>query len=359
MDVTLYSQKIRNMSFVCTMLVVAIHVHFSPVVGDSGWWFGNVFALGVSSLAVPCFFLLSGVLAAAHFEDEAYWGAAVAKRIRTLVVPYALWSIMFVGELLVMRCVQAMLHGVASSPSQIFAGHGLLEVLGVDVYRMPVLFPLWYIRSLFVLILVLPVFKWAADSKMRFFCLEIALVAMLLVSRGLPGDLNALFRFTISIEGAVYFLAGVMLARHGLPQLSVVWGVALGGVGLGWHLVRVCCMYKGVAVDPRWDMVAVPLMITGVWTVMPGSRWPRWLTSSAFGCYLIHPFFLLVFNVLLVWFGRWCGCQIIDRLVTSLCVWSACCICSVLSVIVLNVYLPIAAQWLFGGRVYNVRGGTT
>lgn len=80
------SDKIANMSFVCACLVVMIHTPFSVGTIDQfvKYWIGG----GVASAAVPIFFIISGFFLGQHINEDGWYGRAVKKRIRTLVIPF-------------------------------------------------------------------------------------------------------------------------------------------------------------------------------------------------------------------------------------------------------------------------------
>ena len=109
-----FSNKIANMGFVCACLVVVMHSPMpiarelslvEPVVKDA-----------LSIIAVPIFFMISGFLlaikiprlndmsvSAAGASRFAWWRKAIAKRVRTIWVPYLLLS--FYGFPLSASCI--------------------------------------------------------------------------------------------------------------------------------------------------------------------------------------------------------------------------------------------------------------
>ena len=87
--------KIKNMSIVRAMLVPFIHVGKPLVVGSSGWWIYQFTAEGICRIAVPFFCICSGFFLARHFSDKGWYYSQVGKRVRTLIVPYLIWSVIF------------------------------------------------------------------------------------------------------------------------------------------------------------------------------------------------------------------------------------------------------------------------
>ena len=87
------SQKIKNMSLLCALLVVSIHVSWPQEPLSAGWFLSIAIKEGYARIAVPFFFVVSGFLLAGHFDEEKWWHHEVGKRVRTLVVPFLIWSL--------------------------------------------------------------------------------------------------------------------------------------------------------------------------------------------------------------------------------------------------------------------------
>ena len=91
------SVKLTNMSFICSILVIFIHLHNGPgPVGTFSWivWFVVRFAF--STIAVPFFFCASGYLLMKHSNESDWWRRAVRKRFDTLLLPYVIWCHIYV-----------------------------------------------------------------------------------------------------------------------------------------------------------------------------------------------------------------------------------------------------------------------
>ena len=92
---TAVSNKLRNISFICALLVVLIHV---PSI-ENGLWL-NDFALrwiknGLSMIAVPVFFVISGFLLGRHIDEQGWYAKAVKNRVRSLVIPFFVLNILY------------------------------------------------------------------------------------------------------------------------------------------------------------------------------------------------------------------------------------------------------------------------
>ena len=81
------SRKIANMSFICAILVVSVHVQRpldSPFISH---WIAD----GISGIAIPFFFITSGFFLVGHVDQGGgWWKRAVGRRFWTLMVPFLL-----------------------------------------------------------------------------------------------------------------------------------------------------------------------------------------------------------------------------------------------------------------------------
>lgn len=133
------------MSLACAFLVVARHAGFDGVQGSVPWWLYRLVCFGVCNIAVPFFFIASGYFLAKHFDESGWWKREVAKRIRSLLIPMFLWW----GILI----LWAMPFSIAANK---LAGRSLLDSVPLADGKIPGIGVLWYLRTLFVFVLVSP-----------------------------------------------------------------------------------------------------------------------------------------------------------------------------------------------------------
>lgn len=149
------SNKFRNMSVLCALFVVIIHCRPEFEHGCLAWYVKEVLENGICEMAVPFFFLASGFFIAPKIAAGLY-KAEVAKRIRTLLVPYVFWLLMYL-----MLAMALSRHLSLPTPGQ----------LGFDPFDCPALSPLWYVRSLFCLVLLSPIVVFCLKNLLGRHCL--------------------------------------------------------------------------------------------------------------------------------------------------------------------------------------------
>lgn len=259
------SNKIANMSFVCALMVVFIHLHFGENPTPSMRIVERVIDGGFCRMAVPFFFVVSGYFLGRHCAEEGWWKEAVVKRIRSILVPFVLWALL--SQLVAMPlafCANKIAGRALFANIPLFSSR-IVEVFGLDFFHYPTLVPLWYLRSLFIFV-VLSFALWPMLKKAWF----VVIPALYFIPRF--GSDMAFFSLGLSLGGGVI---KVMCNRY-LAIVAAAVGVALIACG------NVC---------PK---IYVPCVLFATWFSMPRVKaLPTWLSGVSFAIYLMHP---IVYN---------------------------------------------------------------
>lgn len=336
------SQKIKNMSLLSALLVILIHIK----------WVGNDFGVveflyqivrnGICNVAVPYFFVVSGFFIARRFDDTGWWRQAISKRIRTLLVPYMLWSIITVLAFYVIDVVIVnLLSGNSVTiPSLRDMATGFMQILGLDLTRMPRVFPFWFIRALFLLVLISPLIKKLLERFGGVFviALFIGYIAVTFIN---DSSLRTLFECGFSIHAVFYFAVGIYIARYNISSPSRVANLCLCSLGACLFVLRIVLAY----IEPKYagllGAVSLPLVLYLVWCCIPQTQLPVWLTSCAFPIYMMHLLFIHLYGPLVkrLPVGSW---HIL------FCFIFTCMSCCVLATLIRKI--PKAAHVLYGNR---------
>ena len=293
------SQKIKNMSVACALLVVTIHVGW-PKDEVCFTWFVNEFVRhGVARIAVPFFFVVSGFFLAAHFDEREWWKSETAKRIHSLVGPFFLWcgiAFLLISPLSIVADLMA--HRPFGTNLPVSDGRWL-KAIGLDLSVCPNLFPLWYVRCLFLFVLLSPLFKFAVE-RFRLLWLILAFTATTMFSSAchFPDDAKdvpswiGFFKYGISLSGVFYFSVGIFIRRFRVSVRSNALAVACVISSGVWLIARTLARLNGGDLPIWTDSLFLLAMLYAVWHVMPSWRIPSWLTHCSFPIFLCHVIFL-------------------------------------------------------------------
>ena len=156
------SAKITNMGLLSAFLVLFIHL---PITGNDPFLrhFNWYFSRGIGKIAVPFFFVASGYLLAGHFIKNGWYRNVVSKRIRTLLCPMILWSLIyyFVLDNGILPLLQTLFSGQPWN-GDLFPvpdWRTLARLFAIHPFVQPYLGVCWFIRSLFVLVVISPFLK--------------------------------------------------------------------------------------------------------------------------------------------------------------------------------------------------------
>ena len=160
------SVKLKIISFVLMILVVLIHSQNIGttllagnivIVHGYSFFFQSIISNGISLIAVPLFFCISGYLFYLKFEGSfTEYISKVTKRIRTLAVPYLVWSI---GALLFIFTIQLLPVSKHLFESKFIKDYSAIELLN-KIFISPIPLQLWFVRDLILLTLISPIIYW-------------------------------------------------------------------------------------------------------------------------------------------------------------------------------------------------------
>lgn len=180
MDQQLLSKTIDALRFPLIVGVVFIHNSSSGMPGyDLGqvlneplWWGGVddmiVLVSGIlAACAVPIFFFFAGYLffrKVEKFDKKAYF-AKIRSRFQSLMIPYLFWACIGVAVYGLLATLPYTSHFFGNGNFNFSSNYilenitGLKLVDGIHIYQMG--YHLWFLRDLFVMCLISPLFYWA------------------------------------------------------------------------------------------------------------------------------------------------------------------------------------------------------
>ena len=285
------SQKITLGSLVCAAMVVAIHICGDVENGSLVWWWEQVGHYGVFLAAVPFFFVCSGFFLGRHCEESGWWPRECRKRVRSLLVPFLIWSVVYAAFVVGAVASANILHGRGALQG-LPGGRGYwLRAIGVYPFDYPLLVPLWYIRSLLIFVALSPLFAKLVRSFGRTFLVVVYVVALTSTAVLSPGRFFEFFDKVFRLDGLFYFCCGLFFAwrRNDLPHLSRrVAVLLLSGGFFAVALKSYLAFATGWQNDGLSRLLFVPPILAGMWTLLPALSVPSRLSKLSFPLYLLH-----------------------------------------------------------------------
>lgn len=215
------SSLINELRFPLAIMVVMQHsMPTSHAIENSISEYVRLMLLNVCQCAVPLFFLISGYLFFINIPSFSWktFCNKIQSRFKSILVPYIIWNALYI----LFHAIQSFAFPIPMTvsgkvPIQEFEFTDYLScfwrnsVMGLGNDYFPINIPLWYLRDLFVLILVTPVIWFLVKHLKEWFVISIAVIYLFSDWRGLCTGL--------SISGLLFFSSGAYL---GMIKVKVI-----------------------------------------------------------------------------------------------------------------------------------------
>ena len=278
------SSKIANMSFICALFVVLIHCpKVSSEIGGGVALIHNYLPGAFTPIVNAFFFIVSGFFLAAHIMKRGWWKRELSKRIDSLIIPYLFLNGVLFVTLVVYQWPNVRYPNTATA----FYWVDILRPFGLYGTENPINGPLWFVRSLMLFVISLPVYEFLICRKNVAYAL--CLLLLLFNCFGLWDlILPDVFLRIYRPQWLVFFFAGIVLRLYGIPEISRVAGCWLVFTGF----VVSCVLKSGVIEDAFWveaiNWVNMICLIQGFFSVVSTGRWPGVFTRNSFAIYVLH-----------------------------------------------------------------------
>lgn len=295
------SAKIANMSFLCAVLVVCIHIQrpegctFFLIKWISG---------GVSQIAVPFFFAVSGYLLLNNFDSKGWWICALKKRLKTLVIPFFCLNLFWFPIIYTFHAI-GVRYFHADNTNRIMDLTFCNFMKGINILPFgggPILGVLWYVRALLMLVLVAPLFAWIVGRSKKIGGLTVVTIFCLWMvqsNAALPW-----MSYELNLRCLFYFVLGMFVRMYGLEKVEKWLGSFLLCVGVGVMIASKSLSGLGVF-EPVLSSAYVMLLIVGIWSLMPTFVLPEFFNGSSFAIYVIHPMLIYLGGTIFKAIGLW------------------------------------------------------
>lgn len=341
------SAKVANLGLVCALMVVCIHSELPSLPIEA---LNSLLWLVLKS-AVPLFFVFSGFFLSRRFDELGWYARALKSRALSLAVPYLAWL-----------AIGFAAHVAGTVEGSVFAGRGLSAVgsggcgvrwFGFHPFYAPGIVPLWFLRSLMMLVLCSPLVKFIVNRLGRAWLLFLFVAETLVAYLNCVGTLtetpgwgNFWFYF-LSPKAFLFFSVGSFIgsgrASERMRRSLTSWRVL--GVMSALVVLPACLCSFGPAVAAPLNQLAICVVMAILWKLAPTRRWPAALVSLSFPIYLAHA---VAFEIW--WPVRNCLGLKQFPWTNSLALLAVGVGASVASCLLVHRFVPRLSSALFGGR---------
>lgn len=201
------SNRITNINFVCTILIVILHCRISVENIDTSRYayypYLYKWTSVLTDVAVPTFFAMSAFLLFRNYTINKYW-SKLKNRVRSLMIPYFIFSALF----LIIACsVSYLLKGEIHLTFRQGAEEFLLA------RNNP---PTWYLRTLFLFVVISPIFFYFAKLLNLWAISLVSIFLMAFLSIHIQPYSSLQFWAPILI-----FFAGVAIKNEKIKQMLI------------------------------------------------------------------------------------------------------------------------------------------
>lgn len=339
--------KVQNMSFVCMCLVVFIHLTLADDIRSKFYY--SIIRYVFAPIAVPWFFVLSGLFIAKNVDNDSWYKNALQKRFYTLVIPYCIWCALYVLFRCLLVLIASLVHSRAPTATE-FSGFISIESFGLYIFNPPVLVPFWYIRALMLFIILSPVLLWII-RKFNYIFLILAFLVYYVVAPPHFYDLDfwidekwrSLWRFGISLEGLLYFSIGMTIGINKPLRISRLCGHVLGVVGICIGIIGVKSADLKMFSSIHWHSISIPLVLYSIWNLIPNVKMPDLWVCNTFGIFTLHFFVKYIFSVFTQCMSEIGPLYLIAQ-------WVVTVICCIAIAHFTKKIFPATSRVVFGGR---------
>lgn len=289
------SQKFRFYSFLSMLLLVFVHGYNLQDTYLQPWslvrepltvttFTEYLFSNGLLRFRIPMLFIISGYLYA--LSDYKPYGERTRKRLRTLGIPYLLWSIFALLLTWGLEYSPVFLKAIQETRLAQISEHSILVSQYVwyewiiRIFLSPIAFQLWFIRVLLIYNIAYPPLSWCVQ-KIPFVWFPLTLFLWFMTAN----------LFFIEGEGLFFFTLGIWIQKknfdieHAPRYFSPTWGLVF--------FVFICIVKTYLAFQPATflgganEFVVNTLFklaeILGMMSIWYGcDSWVRWAQKTWF-----------------------------------------------------------------------------
>ena len=293
-NLSYFWQKKTILSFLLVILVIIIHnstifqydIPASPLTTFT-IFIHNFFAYGLGSIAVPFFFLVSGIAFFRNYTTKSYHHK-LRSRIKSLLVPYLFWNL--IGLLFAIIYTYTPISSYISG-RELFTPS--LENVFEGIFLHKYNFQFWFIYDLMFYVLITPIIHLIIKHKQigLIFCI-FSLFLPLFTESFL--NINTLF--------TVFYLIGAYIGKHHLSaftkptQKTTIIISTISALFI--LLIKMLSIYNIASLHSTISQVITIILLFNIWHIsdyiIPKIKHTPQIMHEFFPLYTLHTYFLAI-----------------------------------------------------------------
>lgn len=295
------SKKIKIISFSLMMLIVLLHANLISIATGANLWIQQYFTLGIAKIAVPLFFLISGFLFFKNCKNPtfSFFADKIKSRSRSVFLPYLIWSM---AGLCFVYMAQAIPFSESFFSRKLETDNILSGILMIPILTPDIVYQLWFLKDLFVIVLVSPVL-YIILKKIPWVFILLLGCSYCSYYHHLCIQLSSLFFFSIGAYIAMYHPAIVEKNDPLTPKtimVTIAWLISCVLITV-FHTMPYLIYAQQLSIFI--GIIAVWRLYDSIYQYIPKSFLSSSLFSFSFFIYLFHEPTLTVIKKVMLRIG--------------------------------------------------------
>lgn len=307
------SKQLSILKIISIIMVVFIHANITVHLNANIYLeksigldlFKYLISENISRVAVPIFFFISSILL---YKKEFSYIDNLKKKIKTLMIPYVMCNTIWIVIFLILQNL-SFTSVYFTSANNLISNWDIIEWFNRYFYfninestiMYPFVFPLWFIRDLFIMNILSLIIKFLVD-KLKFLFLIIILFIWCF-NIWIPNEYNLIY---LNIQSVVFFTLGYYFVKYNISfeNLNRINCLYLGIVYIFILGINIALFYLNVRLDGihRISILIGVLFWLRFSSYIVNSNLKNklmWFQQSIMMIYLFHEFTLTMIRKIL------------------------------------------------------------
>lgn len=246
----------------------------------------NFFSYNLGAVAVPFFFLVSGIALFRNYKPSLY-KQKLTRRTKTLLIPYLIWNI--IGLLFAIAYTYTPLsHLISGREAFTPTLPNILE--GIFLYKYNYSF--WFMYALIIFVVLTPLFHLLLSRKWLGLLSCAGFLCLCLIDHPILG---------LDLSFLVFYFLGCYIGKYHLPSFTKAakpkFSTLAGLITLIILILRTFVIYNFISLPTIIYQITLLLLLLSLWffvDIFITKIKPHKYMDEFFPIYTIHPYFIAI-----------------------------------------------------------------